>query len=244
MHILPARKLHIVIVEDDPLQSESLALSLRNYGHEVRVANSGQTMDALLRQAPADIILLDLGLPNEDGLDIATRLRPHWRGGIAIISARGQTEDRILGHEAGADLYFVKPVEVREIASALQNLAARLEAPPKASWQLEAAASLLITPLGIPIPLTAQEYLLLERLLEQKGKNISRDIFFKIFAYPDTPSADLRLEGLISRLRTKVRKKSPRTPLPICARYNKGYAFLTTDTCALLSADEKMPFIQ
>ncbi len=220
-------RLRIVVVEDDSLQCDLLQQGLAHFGHEVRSASSGCELDTLLQQAPADIIILDLGLPGEDGIDIAARLRPHWRGGLVMITARGQTEDRILGRDMGADLYFVKPIDLRELASALQNLAVRLPPAGPTSWRLDESASQLITPQGISISLTAQECILLRLLLEKQGENVPRQVFFTSFAYPDTPSADSRLEGLVSRLRTKVRRADPRSPLPIQSRYNMGYIFLT-----------------
>lgn len=224
----PLRSLEIIVVDDDPALRTILSTGLTHFGHRVRAAADGSEMDTLLAAAPAHAIILDVGLPGESGYEIAARLRSHWQGGIIMATAWGEVEQRVRGRESGADIYLVKPVDLRELASAVDSVARRLPVPASCVWRLNVALSILYTPTGDAIALTAHECLLLGPLLEQPGENIARAILFQVLDYPDSRHGDLRLETLVSRLRAKVRKTAPHTPLPLRGRTNLGYAFLAT----------------
>jgi len=221
--------LRIVIVEDEPELREYLGIGLSYYGFEVRGVGDGAELDLALAQKPAHIILLDLGLPREGGLEIAARLRDNPALGIIMLTARSMTEERILGLESGADHYFVKPVDLAELAAAIKNLARRLAAPAATPWNFSAQASNLQTPNGIDIPLTGQECILLELLFAHLGKNVSRQQIFQTLGQPDDISSNARIEVLISRLRAKVHKADPAVALPLRARHSMGYVLLAED---------------
>jgi DNA-binding response OmpR family regulator len=220
--------LRVVIVEDEPELRENLALGLASHGFEVSSAGDGRELDAVMVSQSIDIVLLDLGLPGEDGLNIAERLRHDTRIGVIMLTARGMTRDRIRGLDCGADNYFVKPVDIAELASAINSLARRLVKPIKRTvWRLHAEASCLHSPNGISISLTAQECLLMRLMVAKMGQNVSRtDIFQAIGQPPDDIYSNARLEVLISRLRSKALKLDPATPLPLRARHNMGYILL------------------
>ena len=194
-------------------------------GFEMRGAGDGAELDALLAERPPQIVLLDLGLPKEDGLEIAARLRGNPMLGIIILTARSMVDERILGLESGADHYFVKPVEIAELAAAITNLGRRL-ARPATPWNFSVQSSSLQTPSGVVIPLTAQECILLELLFAHLGTNVSRQQIFKALGQPDDISSNARVEVLISRLRAKVQKADTAVTLPLRARHNLGYVFL------------------
>jgi DNA-binding response OmpR family regulator len=223
------KQLSIIVVEDEPELREYLMTGLERFGFELRGAGDGAELDAALALKPANIVLLDLGLPKEGGLEIAGRLRDNPKLGIIMLTARSMTEERILGLESGADHYFVKPVDISELAAAIKNLGRRLAAPASTPWSFSAQASWLQTPNGISIHLTAQECTLLELLFENLGQNVSRQQIFKVLGQPDDISSNARIEVLISRLRAKVQKSDPGAALPLRARHNIGYILLAGD---------------
>lgn len=221
--------LSIVIVEDDLELREHLMKGLSYFGFDLRGVGDGAELNAALAERPAHIILLDLGLPKEGGLEIAGRLRDNPTLGIIILTGRSMTEERILGLESGADYYFVKPVEIAELAAAIKNLGRRLAPPASTPWNFTAQTSSLQTPNGVNIPLTAQECILLELLFAHLGQNVSRQQIFSALGQPDEISSNARIEVLISRLRTKVQKADPAVSLPLRARHNMGYILLAGD---------------
>jgi DNA-binding response OmpR family regulator len=233
---MPApQNLNIIIVEDNNELREILATGLALFGHSIRSVPDGKSLDSALAHSPADIIILDLGLPDEDGVIISQRLRrQHSECGIIMLTARGKVDDRILGLSSGADLYFVKPVDIRELDAAIRSLARRLSTETQTGWGVDQLASILITPGGVKIPLSAQEFIFINMLMAKPGENISRRIIFTALNQPDDLYADKRLETMISRLRSKVRSADPGAELPVRARHNLGYAFLAaayqTDT--------------
>lgn len=218
--------LDVIVVEDDPELRDILVSGLRFFGHRVRGAGCGKALDAELATSPADVVILDLGLPDEDGIEIARRLRRDHPCGIVMTTARGKLDERVCGLESGADLYFVKPVDIRELDAALLSLSRRIAVPSRAAWRFEPLTSRLVTPLGAEVFLTAHECILIRRLLDTPGENVSRGEIFKALKQPDDLYADKRLETMISRLRAKVRATDPESELPVRARHNLGYAFL------------------
>ena len=221
--------LSIVIVEDEAELRDYLMIGLSYHGFEVRGVGDGAELDDALAKKPAHIVLLDLGLPREGGLEIAARLRNNPALGIIMLTARSMTEERILGLESGADHYFVKPVDIGELVAAINNLARRLARPAATPWSFSAQASSLQTPNGIAISLTAQECILLQLLFAHLGENVSRQLIFQALGQPDDISSNARIEVLISRLRAKVQKADPAVSLPLRARHNLGYILLAAD---------------
>jgi DNA-binding response OmpR family regulator len=224
------KPLSIIVVEDEPELREYLMTGLSYFGFEMRGVGDGAALDATLAQKPAHIVLLDLGLPKEGGLEIAARLRGNPMLGIIMLTARSMTEERIQGLESGADNYFVKPVDIAELAAAMKNLGRRLARPAATAWSFSAKSSCLVTPNAVSISLTAQECILMELFFANLGKNVSRQQIFQALGQPDDISSNARIEVLISRLRAKVQKTDPAIPLPLRARHNIGYIFLAEDT--------------
>lgn len=218
--------LRIIVVEDNHELRDILVTGLRYFGHHSLGVGDGPALDKTLAESSADIVILDLGLPGEDGISIARRLRSSHSCGIVMVTARGRLDERVLGHETGADLYFVKPVDIRELNAAMINLARRLFKKSGPAWRFSARTSTLQTPHGMTIPLTAQECILMQKLLELPGTNVSRRDIFAALNQPDDLYADKRLEALVSRLRGKVKSADAANELPVRARHNLGYAFL------------------
>ena len=210
---------------------EYLVSGLARLGLTVIGVPDGPALDAHLETQVTDIVILDIGLPGEDGYSIAARLRrlrPHL--GIIMLTARAQTDDRVQGMDSGADLYFAKPVDLRELASAIGSLFRRLSlGQPGANpvgWQLDALHSVLITPTGRAIALTDNELRFLTPLLEQAGQVVDRNLLSQALEQIPDAHAGRRMETMLSRLRSKVLQASPEEPLPVRARHGRGYAFL------------------
>jgi DNA-binding response OmpR family regulator len=226
------RTIRVVACEDQPVMREYIVSGLARLGIPAVGVCDGLELNAYLATRQADIVILDIGLPGEDGYSIATRLRqerPHI--GIIMLTARDQTEDKVQGLDCGADLYFAKPVDIRELASALGSLQRRLNlnrsVPGPARWRLDALRSRLITPTGVEVALTDNEQRFLTPLLDQPGEVVDRDLLSKALDQIPDIYAMRRMETLLSRLRAKVMKASPEEPLPVRARHGRGYAFLS-----------------
>ncbi len=219
----------VIVVEDEPELRDNLVIGLSAHGFEVRGAGNATSLATVMEEVPIDIVVLDLGLPGEDGIEIARRLQKRAELGIIMVTARGMLEDRIEGFESGADNYFVKPVDIAELAATIRNLKRRLINPPANKWRLAPTSSILTTPHGTQIPLTAQECRLLELLLARRGVNVTRLEIFDTLGLPDDIYSNPRVEVLISRLRAKVLKADPDHPLPLRARHNIGYLFLAEE---------------
>ncbi|WP_342760727.1 response regulator transcription factor [Azospirillum thermophilum] len=115
----------IVVVEDEADLRDDLVEYLERCGYEVRGAASGSELDAVLEQGTADVIILDVNLPDEDGFSIARRIRTASNAAIIMLTARSSLIDRVIGLELGADVYLVKPVNFREVEAQIKALLRR-----------------------------------------------------------------------------------------------------------------------
>ncbi len=222
-------KLRIIIVEDDQELLTVLVTLFIRFGHDVRGVGDGSALDLALADYPADVVVLDLNLPGEDGFDIAQRLRLTSSCGIIMTTERSQVQERVSGFERGADLYFVKPIDPLELNAALLNLVRRLSPPDshsiKNTWHFDQQYSVIRTPLGISINLTAHECIVMQILLAVPGKTVSRSELFSALGYPDDEYGGKRIDTLLSRFRSKVQRLDPEAELPIRALYGMGYVF-------------------
>ena len=134
--------LSIVIVEDNDDLRELTADALRAQGHQVCALPCAEAVDDALSAAPADVFLIDLNLPGEDGLSLARRIRnAQPLVGIIIISARAELTDKVVGYDSGADVYLPKPVPLEELSAALKSFARRRQAPARRAFAAGRAAS-------------------------------------------------------------------------------------------------------
>ena len=118
--------LHIAVLDDEVDITQLLAGYLRSHGYRVTAVHEGRSLMALMRTDPPALVLLDLGLPGEDGFLIARQLREHWRCGLVIVTGRGDSVDKVVGLEVGADDYVTKPFDLRELLARIKAVLRRL----------------------------------------------------------------------------------------------------------------------
>lgn len=225
----------IAVIEDDEDLRANLLLTLRSKNLPAWGAASAEEFYREHAVSPADIVLVDLGLPGEDGLSALRHLRRNSSLGVIVVTARGGAENRIAGLEAGADHYFIKPVDSRELLAAIESLwrrmisSAAVEVPAIPSpaitadyWQLEPNALMLELPDGRKVQLSDREYNLLACLMAAQGLVVGKNALHAA-TFPDADEVDLhRIDVVVSRLRQKAENQLG-MPLPIRTIFGKGF---------------------
>lgn len=228
----PAEAVPVLVLEDDEDQREALVVTLRLLGIAADgAATVAEFQDRQGTQTYA-VAIIDLGLPDGDGREIVRSLAEQTGMGIIILSAAAAVEERIRGFDTGADLYFVKPADYREVASAALRLALRrgFGAPPivprapQKPWVLVPSRWSLTSPAGGEVVLTPKERLVVEALAERPGEAVLRSDLLRRLHYPDEAAGHRRLEALIRRLRLKLEEIAPDNQ-PVATVYGIGYAF-------------------
>jgi len=229
---------HVTIVEDDPDVRTLLAHSLGMDGYKVTALETGVGLEDALTSNPADLVIIDVGLPGMDGLTITQKIRRHSDIGIIIVSGRGDLADKVVGLEIGADDYITKPFEPREIRARVRSVLRRGQgrsvAAPAADedhvvfsfgeWNLDVTAQALTGADGQPAVLTSGEFRLLEALVTRAGRVLSRDQLMDLCYGNDSPAFDRSIDVCIARLRKKL-NDDPRNPTTIRTIRNGGYIF-------------------
>jgi DNA-binding response OmpR family regulator len=210
----------ILVVDDEPAVTDLLAYNLRKSGYEPLVAADGREALRLARQARPDLILLDLMLPELDGLDVCRELRKTSAVPIIMITARGEEIDRVVGLELGADDYVSKPFSVREllarIKAVLRRAAQTTQEHPETGLQGKAGLVLdmdsrYASVQGFPLELTRLEFDLLHLLLSNAGRVLTRErLLGQAWGY-DYVGDTRAVDSAIKRLRAKLRAISPDT---------------------------------
>ena len=197
----------VLLVEDNIALREALQDQLSYSGFAVRGVGDGQELNQALAIEVPDVVVLDLNLPDEDGLSIAKRLRQALpQIGIVMLTARVRSIDRQEGYESGADVYLTKPVKPSELTTVLQTLCRRM-APLVSpdSWLLQMASLQLLPPSQAPIALTVSEATLVHELA-LSGELLAMPRLIELFGDIDLPEATnkLRIEQIVSRVRRKM----------------------------------------
>lgn len=197
----------LIVVEDNETLREELVLYLSDEGFGVRGVGTGEELNAALDACLPDILILDLNLPEEDGITITQRIRVALPDlGIVLLTARVRSLDRVEGYASGADVYLTKPARPEELVAVVNNLFKRLgRRPAPFAWQLDMAGLVLLTPEGVSIGLTATEALLLKDLA-MHGQFMDHGVLLTRFGEEAQPEKinRARMEVLVSRLRSKL----------------------------------------
>ncbi|MCS6986498.1 MAG: response regulator transcription factor [Sphingomonadaceae bacterium] len=201
--------MRILIVEDEPNLARQLRRTLEASGYAVDVAPDGEEGQFLGETEAYDAVVLDLGLPEVDGLTVLRRWREAGRKmPVLVLTARDSWSDKVTGLDAGADDYLAKPFRAEELVARLRALIRR--ASGHASAELKAGDVVLdtrsgrVTKGGVPVKLTAQEYKLLSYLMHHKGKVVSRTELIEHIYDQDFDRDSNTIEVFVTRIRKKL----------------------------------------
>lgn len=229
----PAR---IVVVDDEPDLRLSVQDYLQRQGYRVSVADGAAALRALLANEAVDLVILDVRMPGEDGIAVARQLRSASPIGIIMVTSLGDTVDRVVGLEVGADDYVAKPFDPRELLARVRSVLRRTSA---------SAPSVLSGPRGVPfgrcrvdlerrhvedetgrqIPVTRMEFDLIEALLRHPDQVLSRDRLLDLAHRGDAAPFDRSIDVRIARLRAKI-EVDPTQPQVIRTVHGMGYVYV------------------
>ncbi len=240
---------HILVVDDDRQIRDMLRRYLVEEGFRVSDAADGAAMRATLEHDPADLVLLDLVMPGEDGLSLARYIRQRSAVPIIMLTGRGDVIDRVAGLEAGADDYVAKPFHLREILARIRTVLRR--APPAAAsppdaaapatgaaaqeilafagWQLDLLKRELRRAGGKAVPLTTGEFELLRVLALNANRVLSRDQLLDRVKGREWAAYDRTIDTQVVRLRKKI-ESDPQNPELIKTVRGAGYVFAASVT--------------
>lgn len=227
---------HILVVDDQREICEMVQDYLIGEGYRVSIAHDGGGMRRTIAQAAVDLVILDLMLPGEDGLTLARSLREESNIGIIILTGRGETIDRIIGLEMGADDYLPKPFHLRELLARVKSVLRRLSsrgaerAPtqrPQArfgGWHLDLASRALFAPSGGEVRLTTGEFDLLAAFVNNANQVLTRDRLLDLARNREAGPFDRTIDVQVGRLRRKL-EDDPQKPSIIKTVRGTGYIF-------------------
>lgn len=226
---------HILVVDDDRAIRNLVGEALVERGFRVSVAGGTREMDQVRHRDPVDLIVLDIMMPGEDGIDACQRLARDGGPPVVFLSARGDERDRVLGLELGASHYLAKPCSAREVVATVRaalrhrKVAERGGSPLYrfAGWRMDLLSYELTDPNGVLVALTDGEFAALRAFVERPRRVLTREQLLEWMQGPDTESFDRAIDVRVSRLRRKLR--APGDEMIRTVR-NEGYLFNPTVT--------------
>ena len=234
---------HILVVDDDPQIRHLLKAYLEKNGYKVSTVNDGREMWRVLEQLRVDLIVLDLMLPETDGLELCRRLRADSKIPVIMLTARGDEMDRILGLEMGADDYLAKPFSARELLARIKVVLRRVrdfpvdliaDAPEKltfSGWILDTRHQHLISSESVVVALSNAEYQLLHVLVTHPNRALSRDQLLDMTQGRDSGPFDRSIDVLVGRLRKRLNDDAKQPELIKTIR-GRGYLLASKVTSA------------
>jgi two-component system OmpR family response regulator len=225
---------HILIVDDDAETRSLLQAYLQKQGYRVTVAADGKALRRAVDVARPDLIVLDLMLPGEDGLELCRDLRTRSNLPVIMLTARDEETDRIVGLEMGADDYLGKPFNPRELLARIKSVLRRARSLPGnlepdaakaysfAGWTLDVATRNLTAPDGVVVPLSGTEFKLLRAFLAHPHRVLSRDQLIELMISREAGPFDRAIDVQVSRLRQRLRDGA-REPQIIKTVRGEGY---------------------
>lgn len=229
----------VLVVDDDPRIRQMLARYFEGEGYRVSLAGDGREMRNKIEKSHVDIILLDLGLPGEDGLSLAREIRAGSDIPIIMLSGRDDVVDRVVGLEVGADDYVTKPFHLREVLARVRSALRRRRPPPVPSQvsevrsgeifcfeglRLDIPCRRLTSRDGQEIALTTAEFDMLCALVTHAGRVLKRDMLMDLTRGRVLEAYDRAIDAQIARLRRKI-ERDPRHPEFIKSIRGVGYVF-------------------
>ena len=236
----------ILVVDDDPKIRKTLRLSLESEGYDVHEAGNMANTLAMIRMLEPDLVTLDLQLGNEDGFDIARRIRSFSQVPIIMVTGKDDVIDRVVGLEIGADDYITKPFHVREVQARVKSVLRRVRHnKPTAEKETTPAEALcfdglqarldrfeLIGRNGKLVDLTSGDFKLLQIFLEHPKRALSRDTLMDLVGGMAWAPLDRTIDNQVARLRKKIERDAAQPQLIKTVR-GIGYAF----SCDVKSCD-------
>lgn len=223
---------NILIVEDDTRTANLIRLYLEQAGYQITLAEDGYSAIEIARSKQPDLVLLDLMLPNVDGLDVCRMLRMESPTPIIILTARSTEDDVLRGLDLGADDYITKPFSPREVVARVRTVLRRAAQNKENNLQELRFGSLVInltrhevTIDGVEIHLTPKEFKLLETLAREPGRAFTRlELVERAFGY-DYEGLERTVDAHVMNLRKKIETDHTR-PLYVETVYGVGYRFM------------------
>jgi two-component system phosphate regulon response regulator OmpR len=232
----------ILIVDDDQEVRDTVREYFELCGFDVYAVGDGDGMRKVMTRSPVDIVLMDLNLPGDDGFALTRQLRASHRVGIIMLTAAGQTVDRIVGLEMGADDYVAKPFDPREVLARVKSVMRRLRAAPPSvdpalsntkpemvrmgACTLDLAAHRLRNANGEEIRLTGMEFDLLRAFADHPDRVLSRERLLELAHHRQSEVFDRSIDLRIARLRRKI-ETDVRKPQVLKTVRGAGYMFVT-----------------
>ena len=227
---------HVAVLDDEPDITRLIARYLGTQGFRVSQLQRGADLMALMRNDPPSLVLLDLGLPGEDGFAIARQLREHHHCGLVIVSGRGEAIDKVVGLEVGADDYVTKPFDLRELLARVKAVLRRMEpgTPVAASepvpqrgfrvagFTVELGPRRVAGDDGLDLALTGGEFDLLVTFCRHPGRVLSRDFLLEATRGREAGPFDRTIDVQVGRLRRKL-EADPENPTLIKSVRGAGY---------------------
>jgi DNA-binding response OmpR family regulator len=220
----------LLMIDDDAALNRLLVEYFERFGHVLTTATSAADGRYLLHRDRPDLLILDVMLPDADGMELCRAIRAESDVPIVMLTARGDLPDRVLGLEFGADDYVPKPFEPRELVARVETLMRRSQGTP--ARRLSAAGGLTleietrrVALEGVEIELTSTEFELLRMLMESRGRVLSRESVLRRLRGIDAGILDRSVDMLVSRLRKKLDDDS-RSPRFIKTIRGSGYQFV------------------
>ncbi len=240
---MSANEAHILVVDDEPEVRLLLRRCFEREGYAVSEAHNGEDLFRVLDHEPVSLITLDLGLGGEDGLELARRVRAKRNVPIVMISGKGDTIDRVVGLELGADDYITKPFHLREVLARVRAVmrrydgaadhaakAAAIEVEAQRDvmrfehWALDGRRRELRTADGAVQELTTAEFNLLDIFVQRPGRVLSRDNIMDLLKGAEWSPVDRSIDNLVARLRRKIEADAD-APRLIKTVRGVGYVF-------------------
>jgi len=228
---------HILVVDDDADLRQMIADYLGDYELRVSGVPDGAAMREAMKREIVDLVLLDLKLPSEDGMNLARELRENSSVPIIILTGRKDDVDRIMGLEFGADDYLTKPFNLRELLARIRTILRRAQAHPVSyvrgpalrafrfgGWELDLRSRRLLSNEGERVELTHAEFTLLTAFLGAPERILSREQLLELSRGSDENVFDRSIDVQILRLRRKI-ESDPSRPKLIRTERGAGYFF-------------------